>query len=683
MTKDVLIFDCEVAPNAFGLGVKRLSDNRKMWYEFSDWEDFDRALVRRFMRRYQVVGFNSQSFDLPIIYLALNGASNRELMDAATKIIQERIPYWQSEREFEIRIPKLDHIDLYDTNPSVMSGLKQLGGRMHTKLLQELPFKPDTTLTRDEWIEGKNYCLNGDLEVTHELFTTLEEPIALREMMGKRYGTVDLRSKSDAQVGETVIKTQVEKRTNNRIQRATVAEGSTFRYDAPDWMAFKTPLMKEVFETIKNTDFVIGKEGRVSFPKEFSAFDITFDGMKHTLGIGGLHSTEANIAVRSDNQSILVEGDVASQYPSIIMKLGLFPKAMGREFLAVYSSILETRLAAKASKDKVTDKGLKIAINGAYGKLGSRFSTLYAPHLMVAVTLTGQLSLLMLIEAAHLRGIPCVSANTDGVIFRCPRDLFNGFVLRDDGTPTDSLAPSPLQEVVAWWEDLTSFKMEFGEYEAVYSQSVNTYMAIRPDGSFKRKGVLANHWRKELPWGGRNTDYDPMRSGLMKNPQMTICADAALGFLLKGIPIEETVFGCSDVREFITVVNATGGATWGPGDPIYKHHERLDNAGRLIRTKALVGYEGEEYLGKVVRYYWSDRGNPIIKVQGHKVTGNRPKVSKTDGCRPIMTLPDDYAVPADLDYQRYIDEAHLILEDIGYSAPRPPIESIFHGLLVN
>jgi hypothetical protein len=166
---------------------------------------------------------------------------------------------------------------------------------------------------------------------------------------------------------------------------------------------------------------------------------------------------------------------------------------------------------------------------------------------------------------------------------------------------------------------------------------VNTYIAIKPDGSFKRKGALANHWREYLPWGGENTDYDPPRSALMKNPQMTICSDAVLGFLLKDIPIETTINQCQDVREFITVVNATGGADW-----------------------------RGEYLGKVVRYYWSKDGDPIIKIKPHPTTGNRPKVSKTDGCRPMMTLPDDYAVPADLDRARYIEEAYSILRDVGY-----------------
>lgn len=710
-----LIFDCEVAPNAFGLGIKRVEDGRKVWYEHAYFEntgegdftsDFDRDLVRRALRNNQIVGFNSAAFDIPIIYMALDGASTQELMDAATRIIQERIPAWRAENEFGIHIPKLDHIDLYDCNPSVMTGLKQLGARQHVKLLQDLPFKPNTNLTRAEWVEGREYCLNGDLEATHALFDRLGEAIALRKALGDQ-NELELRSASDAQVGERLIKKSVEDKKGERVKKAVIAEGSTFRYDAPEWMSFKTPLMKQVFETIKNTDFVIGKGGKVSFPKEFDSFEIVFDGMQHALGIGGLHSTEANRSVHSDNEFVLIDGDVASQYPNIIMKLGLFPKALGKDFLTVYGEIIERRLKAKAqgkavnaalaeatdptriaelkaekARLAVEDKGAKIQLNGSYGKLGSPYSVLFAPHLMVAVTLTGQLSLLMLIEEAHLRGIPVVSANTDGVLFRCPRSMFNGFVMRD-GKPTDRLAPSPIQDIIEWWEGVTSFKMEFGEYRSVYNQSVNTYMAISPDGSYKRKGVLANHWRAELPWGGRNSDYDPARSGLMKNPQMTICADAALGLILHGIPVEKTIRECRDVREFITVVNATGGATWGNGAPIYKTIERTDSKGKTVRSEALVGIEGEQYLGKVVRYYWSVDGGPILKVNGHNVTGNRPKVSKTDGCRPLMILPDDYAVPDDLDHQRYIDAAYEILRDIGFydREEAPAAQSPWEALL--
>ena len=45
----------------------------------------------------------------------------------------------------------------------------------------------------------------------------------------------------------------------------------------------------------------------------------------------------------------------------------------------------------------------------------------YEPNLMISVTLTGQLTLLMLIERAERSGIPVVNDKTDGVLIRHPR----------------------------------------------------------------------------------------------------------------------------------------------------------------------------------------------------------------------------------------------------------------------
>jgi hypothetical protein len=640
MTNKTIILDCEVYRNFFYLGAKRLEDGVRAGFEFSSRNaNFDRDLVRNVMRNNLTIGFNSITYDLPMIYAALSGMSNSDLKDASDHIIQNRVMWWQVERELNITIPEINHIDLFETNPAVKKGLKALNGSMHHEHLQELPYAHDKVLEDYEMDELIKYCQLGDIDGTEKLYNRMQEPIALRQLLRKIYDTRDLRSKSDAQVGEAILKTEVERKTKSRITKAIIPDGTKFRYEVPEWMSFKTPYMQSILKKISETDIVV-KGGKVQFPKEFENFNIEFDGLKHTLGIGGLHSTESNRAVVSDDDDVLIDGDVASQYPNIIMKLGLFPKAMGPGFLPVYKSIIDTRLKAKANKDKATDKGLKIAINGSYGKLGSGYSVLFAPHLMVAVTLTGQLSLLMLIEAAHLAGIPVVSANTDGVVFKCPRDKFNGFILRDDGSTTDRLHKSPLQDIIEWWENVTSFNMEFAEYKAIYSQSVNSYIAIKPDGSFKRKGKLANHWRPELPWGGENTDYDPNREALKKAPSMTICADAVLGRILHGISPRDTITECKDIREFVTIVAANAGATW-----------------------------RGNFIGKMVRYYWSTDGEEIVKAKPNS-TGNYDKVPKTDGARECMRLPDEF--PDDIDYEKYIAEAEQILKDVGfYGAPEP------------
>jgi hypothetical protein len=62
--------------------------------------------------------------------------------------------------------------------------------------------------------------------------------------------------------------------------------------------------------------------------------------------------------VHSTDTHVLIDADVASQYPSIILKLGLTPKALGPSFLVAYRGIYDDRLAAK-SRVKEIDREIK------------------------------------------------------------------------------------------------------------------------------------------------------------------------------------------------------------------------------------------------------------------------------------------------------------------------------------
>jgi DNA polymerase elongation subunit (family B) len=70
------------------------------------------------------------------------------------------------------------------------------------------------------------------------------------------------------------------------------------------------------------------------------------------------------------------------------------------------------------SRHVIEAEGLKITINGSFGKLGSVWSILFAPDLLIQTTITGQLALLMLIHRLERKGIPVVSGNTDGIIIK-------------------------------------------------------------------------------------------------------------------------------------------------------------------------------------------------------------------------------------------------------------------------
>lgn len=623
--KPRLISDTECYPNFWSIGFKRISDGKLVIMEKSARQDLDLDRLASIMSKHETIGYNWLPYDLPMIAMALTGASNAQLKEANDRIILGGLKYWQVEEALGISIPRSwSHIDLIEPQPNAFAGLKTLQGRLHGARMQDLPYTPDTALTEAEMDRVLAY-MGNDLDATHNLWDALREPMALRVALSDEYRQ-NFRSKSDSQIGEGIIKKRVEQLAGAKIERVQTPAGTTFPFKAPEYLRFDRPDLAEVLRRLKETQFYVQGNGKVELPTWMENKQVVIGDTTYAMGIGGLHSTESNRAVHSDDEFQLIDFDVASYYPAIIINSGLYPRALGPVFLDVYRKIRDERVVAKhRAADKSVDdaerlraktaaEGLKISLNGVYGKLGSVYSILYAPHLMIAVTLTGQLALLMLVERAEAVGIPVVSANTDGIVFRCPRD-------RQD----------ELREITAAWEKETGFDLEDTAYRGLYSQSVNSYIAVTEEGKAKQKGA---------GWTGRH-DGD-MRTQLMKNPSMEILRVAVAALLTKDTPIEETIRGCKDVRDFVTVVNVRGGGTW-----------------------------RGQYLGKVVRYYWSTSGEEILYKTADPRTGNFKKVSKTDGCRPLMDLPEEGGLPDDLDYDRYIAEAREVLKDIG-AERRPP-----------
>lgn len=617
-----IVFDIESYWNVFLVGMKRLSDGKTLIMEESHRSTIDRDHLRRILLGNTMIGFNSMAYDGPVIWKFLETGSVRAAKEATNKIILGGVKYWDAESAIDVTLPydfRKRHIDLIEPQPNPFASLKILHARLHGEELRDLPYDPEMTLTDEQIDQLRIYLERSDLPATEKLWNSMAEGMDLRREIGKMIGQ-DVMSKSDTQMGLAIIKKRAEALTGRKIERSKLKAGHTFRYKIPPYIKFGSPQLQGILDKIRDHQFILDHEGKVQLPT-FLAEPIKIGGTEYAMGIGGLHSTESNRAVRSNNTHVLCDFDVASYYPAIILTLGLYPDAVGSDFLKVYEGIRQDRLKAKKEKNKPVDKAMKIALNGTFGSLGSRFSFVYAPELMIAVTLTGQLALLMLIERAEQMGIPAVSGNTDGVVFYVPRTKWAGL----NG---DRPNPSPLADLIEGWERDTGFNMEGTEYDAVYSQSVNSYFAIKPGGGHKRKGPLGN------PWSSDPSDNDP-RAALMKNPQMTILSDAALAKIKHGTPLRDTIMACQDIRQFITVIKVTKGATW---------------KGR--------------YLGKVIRYYWSKNGEEVYESVPNAKTGNFKKVAKTEGAAECMTLPS--GLPDDIDYDRYVAEAETVLKELGY-----------------
>lgn len=543
-----LVFDTEVYPNFFLLAISTL-DGKKRRYFSSPFTEETRLKIKAILTSYTLIGFNSINFDLPLLTMLCDGASTEELYEAANDIIDNGLRSWQFYKKYNLRELDVDHIDLIEVAPG-KSSLKLYGAKLHAKKLQDLPIAPGTILSSDQKRLIVKYCYN-DLDLTTMLWNQLEEAVQLRISFGRAF-----RSKSDAQVAEKLISDSYERMTGRRPDKPK-DRVRRFRHKPMPWINFKTHRCNEALSFVRKLEFdekriahFIADDDKVKLPI------VNIDGQRYKMGTGGLHSMEKMRAIEAPLRDI----DFASYYPKLLMQMAF-------KYKPIYGKLIERRLAAKDAGRKVEADGLKIAVNGTFGKLGSFFSFLYDPELLVRVTLSGQLTLLMLIEELTLNGYSVYSANTDGIVIL-------------DKPGVDSL--------LAEFETKTGLKTESAFYKGLYSRDVNNYVALKQDGGVKLKGVFSSKLDPK--------NYDPLK----KNPQFEICQEAVVNFLRNGDSIDETIIRCSNIEKFVSVRNVKGSAEW-----------------------------NGQYLGRVARWYWATDSRHAItyRSNGNKVPksdGSRP-----------------------------------------------------------
>lgn len=340
--KQTLIYDIEIYRNYLLISFLNADTGNVRHLEATDSEGLDVTILRAILQRYRLVSFNGNHFDLPLIAAALTDAPVARIKAIADKIILNNLKYWQ----LDLQLPTCDHIDLIDVAPGIAS-LKIYGGRLHCQRLQDLPIPPDALITPEQRPLLRQYCEN-DLHTTLALFRKLEPQLALRETMSAEYG-IDLRSKSDAQIAEAVIKHEVEKRKGTRLEKLDPFRlaGKTFQYTPPEFVAFTTQPLREVLDTVTAATFTIGSNGTVQMPKPIAELKIDIGDSSYQMGIGGLHSTEKSVAHFADDDTLLVDRDVTSYYPNIILNCGFRPAHMGEHFTKVYRQMVEQRVNAK------------------------------------------------------------------------------------------------------------------------------------------------------------------------------------------------------------------------------------------------------------------------------------------------------------------------------------------------
>ena len=329
------------------------------------------------IREYTLIGYNCLMYDCRLLTKFLEFCRHENGRVLTEKLYKTSCFIIESKHPLEIyhALPILERVKFIDLMPIAPDparvSLKLYGARCHVDKLVNLPHDPHQPV-EDEALRKtiREYCYL-DIKVTRTLYEKVKERIDMRQVLSREY-QLALMNKSDAQIAETIVRHQCGTWDAPDIPR-------TVTYTPPKWMRFDDPVLKQILTFISSNTFRCDENGKVLRPAEFRKI-VTIGTRQYQMGVGGLHSCEKSQGVMKGVNEELIDIDVASYYPSIILNGSLSPRGLGHDFLNIYRTITTRRLEAKKAKQKELSEGLKIVINGSFGKFSSKYSVMFDPQ---------------------------------------------------------------------------------------------------------------------------------------------------------------------------------------------------------------------------------------------------------------------------------------------------------------
>lgn len=623
MKNGVCIYDIETLINFFSYyAIDRDSEEEVMFYIHEDVNQLS-SLLDHLDGLKGMIGFNNLEFDYPIIHFLM--INREELLQLSTEKLIKTI-YAKSQEiinetysqipDRNVLIPQLDLYKIWHfDNNARRTSLKKLQIAMNARNVQDMPFKHYEHIKSKEDIKLILSYNKNDVIYTKEFYKLTIPKIQLRTRLAAKYN-INCLNWADSKIGEELVLKLYCDATNQNPwdvrKKRTYREILKFKECIPSYIQFSTSEFNNLLDYLKGIEV---KELKDSFSYSFNYNGFIFD-----LGTGGIHGCIKEGIYEEDEEYTIIDADVSSLYPSLAIALRLYPEHLGEEFITVYEKeIVIPRLKAKKEGDKVMSDGFKLAANAVYGKSNSQYSFLYDPLYTLKTTLAGQLSLCMLSEMilTNIPDVTMLQINTDGLTIKIPKKYTSNYY-----------------EVCKKWEKMTSLSLEYVEYKKMVIRDVNNYLSISTSGKIKYKGAFKpnNEMRKD-------GEYH-------KSFSQGIVATAVAKYFIDNIPVEDTVYNCTDIFEFCKTGNTTG-------DWVAETFEMKDgNKVNVIQQQ------------KNNRYYLSNNG---VRFQKRIVKDGKLSEIEYES-EKLVTIFNVYEKKNfseyDINYQYYIDECYKIIHRI-------------------
>ena len=644
--KVILVYDIEVFQNIFHCAIKdtetgkitlfEISNRKNQLQElvefFKEFENVEGSWNNSYTTDYQFntnkifAGYNNIHYDNPIINYIIdyyNVMKDKTYIEICKSIFnlsktilnskerEEGIwKKWKYQQWFE----SFDILTmLYSTQLRV--GLKEMQVTMQYPNVQEFVYDWDIPLVESKFDEMIQYNIN-DVESTSELLVRCKKDIELRIAIEDEYG-VRVLSKDGVNIGMKLITQKYLEKTGQTWWDIKDLRSPMDKIPLKDailpFVKYDSPILKDMLDTLKKQTVSPGRKGY--------EYKFIFNNLRYTIGVGGIHSVNDPEIIIPKEDEYLIDCDVASLYPSMLIQHKFYPKHLGPEFLEIYSKIREERLEAKHNGDKVKNETLKFALNGLSGNLQNEHNFCYSPFAVMQIRINGQLLLLMLAEKLVEIGCKIIQANTDGLFLICKKNKYEEY-----------------QKVCKEWEKLTKLELEEDRFEAMYQYTINDYIAVK-EGYHKTKD------KKLIKTKGMFITEVLLGKGL--SPK--IIPEAIINYFVDNIPVEETIKNCRDIRKFLKAEKT--GKQW-----TVEYNDKIQQ--RINRF----------YVSNNGYYLWKFKTDSGVKeyqnmLKGYAVTLHNTFYSDED-LQWKYAQGETFESIYDINYNYYISQCKKIINDI-------------------
>lgn len=645
--KIVYVYDIEVFQNIFHCSVKNTETNNIYKFEISERKNQLRELVKFFKQVDKYItwgdyyttninipanvifcGYNNLHYDNPIINYIIEYedklmqynipticSSIFNLSKTITTSSEDNIDAWKHWK-YQIWFDTFDILTMLYSN-KLRVGLKEIQVTMQYPNVQEFVCDWAKPLPLEDFDSMIDYNIN-DIESTSELLNRCKKDVDLRIAIEDEYG-VRVLSKDGVNIGMKILTQKYLEKTgltwwDIKDLRSPMSVIPLKDVILP-FIKYDSPILQRVLDDMKNQ---IVSPGRKGYENKF-----VFNNLRYSVGVGGIHSVNSPEIIIPRDDEMLIDIDVASLYPSMLIEYEFYPKHLGKEFLEVYKQIKDERIEAKHNGDKVKNETLKLALNGLSGNLQNEHNFCYSPFAVMQIRINGQLLLLMLAEKLTQIGCRIVQANTDGLFVLLKKDAY-----------------SKVNSICREWEQLTKLTLEEDRFKAMYQYAINDYFAITEDNKVKEKGMFIT----------------AVKLGKGLTPK--IIPKAVISFFKDGIPVEDTIKNCTDIRDFL--MSEKTGKQW--------HVEYMNEEQQ--RTNRFYASTNGGYLWK-----WKDTGHkegeiitytePYVGERKYKASARQYQNMLTASGVTLLNKFDDKPIEErKINYRYYIMEAYKIIRDL-------------------